>query len=356
MKARRGIRARRPAVRPGRRGPGAWSRLADDELLGIRIRDLGLRLEGTPLARPVRRLNRELAARGIDLAPHCWLALEWFSPDGIPGIAVPFYLAHPRLRSLQRRFAGEAEGGNAQELRRLLRHEAGHAIDTAFRLRRRADWRRTFGSASRKYPHVYRPRPGSRRYVQHLAGWYAQSHPAEDFAETFAVWLAPNSDWRRRYAGWPAMRKLLCVDALMAELRGRAPPVRSRRVVEPLAEARFTLREYYERLARRGRGRNVARIDRSLLRLFAREGEGRRRMSAARLLRERAPVLRRRIALRLDVSEYLVGEVVKHMIARCRSLGLRLRGPRRVAERRAERLATAQVGRAMRSFGPRLSL
>jgi hypothetical protein len=356
MSSRRAARARRPAGLRHRRGPAAWSRLPDVELLGLRICDLGLGLGRTTLARPVRRLHRELEARGIDLAPHCWLALEWFSPDGVPGIAVPFYLAHPRLRSLQRRFAGEAEGGNAQELRRLLRHEAGHAVDTAWRLRRRADWRRTFGSASEKYPHAYRPRPGSRRYVQHLAGWYAQSHPAEDFAETFAVWLAPNSDWRRRYAGWPAMRKLRRVDALMAELRHRAPPVRSRRVVEPLAEARLTLREYYERLARRGRGRNAARIDRSLLRLFTREAEGRRRMSAARLLRERAPVLRRRVARRLDVSEYLVGEVIRHMIARCRSLGLRLRGPRRDAERRAERLASAQVARAMRNFGPRLSL
>lgn len=344
------------AVRRRKRGPGAWARLPDEALLQLRISSLGLRLEGSPLARAVKRLHRELAARGIRFAPHCWLALEWFSPDGVPGIALPFYLAHPRLRSLQRRFVGEAEGGNARELRGILRHEAGHAADTAFRLRRRADWRRAFGNASKRYPHVYRPRPGSRSYVQHLAGWYAQSHPAEDFAETFAVWLAPNSRWRRRYAGWPAMRKLRCVDAMMSELRGRVPPVRSRRVIEPLAEARFTLREYYERLARRGRGRNVARVDRSLLRLFKRAGGGRRRMSAARLLRERAPALRRRVARRLGASEYLVGEVVKHLIARCRSLGLQLRGSRRDAARGAERLAAAQVARAMRSFGPRLAL
>ena len=25
----------------------------------------------------------------------------------------------------------------------------------------------------------------------HLDPWYAQSHPDEDFAETFAVWLTP---------------------------------------------------------------------------------------------------------------------------------------------------------------------
>ena len=342
--------------RRARRRPRTWSRLSDEALLDLRLCDLRLRLDGSRLARAVKRMHRELAGRGIALAPHCWISLEWFSPDGVPGIALPFYLAHPRLELLQRRCVGEAEGGNARELRHILRHEAGHAVDTAYRLRRRADWRRAFGSASEKYPHVYRPRPGSRRYVQHLAGWYAQSHPAEDFAETFAVWLAPHSDWRRRYARWPAIRKLHYVDALMMELRGAEPSVRSRRVIEPLSEANFTLREYYDRLAHRGRGRNAARIDRSLLRLFARQGKGRRRMSAARLLRERTPELRRRIARRLDVSEYLVGEVVRHMISRCRSLGLHLRGSRRHAQRRAERLVARQVARAMRQFGPRLSL
>jgi hypothetical protein len=347
---------RRAAARRAKRGPGAWSRLPDEALLDRRLCDLGLRIPGTPLARAVRGLYRELAARDIAVRPHCWLSLEWFSPDGISGIALPFYLAHPRLRSLQWRMMGEVEGGNTRELRKLLRHEAGHAVDSAFRLRRRAGWRRAFGPASKRYPRSYRPRPGSRRYVQHLAGWYAQSHPAEDFAETFAVWLAPNSRWQRRYAHWPALRKLRYLDALMWELRGRQPVVRSRRVVEPLAEAKFTLREYYGQQARRGRGRNAARVDRALLRLFARAGEQRRRTSAARMLRERSPALRRRIARRLDVSEYVVGEVVRHMIARCRSLGLQLRGSRRESERRAERFAAAQVARLMRQFGPRLTL
>ncbi|MCK7497714.1 MAG: putative zinc-binding metallopeptidase [Comamonadaceae bacterium] len=60
-------------------------------------------------------------------------------------------------------------------------------------------WRRRFGRASRHYPESYLPRPGSRNYVVHLDHWYAQSHPAEDWAETFAVWLDPRSRWRERY-------------------------------------------------------------------------------------------------------------------------------------------------------------
>jgi hypothetical protein len=288
------------------------------------------------------------------LRPHCWVALEWFSPDGVPGIAVPFYLLHPRLTALQRRFAGEAEGGNARDLMRILRHEAGHAVDNAFRLRRRAGWRATFGPASRRYAGSYRPRPGSRRYVQHLGGWYSQSHPAEDFAETFAVWLTPGSDWRRRYADWPpALGKLRYVDGLMRELRGRAPPVRSRRVVEPARESAMTLARYCRRAARRRHGPSSPRIDAALRRLFAPPAPGRRRASAARLLREELPSLRRRVARRLDVSEYLVQEVVHRMIARSRARGLALRGSRRAARGRLERLVAAEVARSMRQCGPR---
>lgn len=339
-----------------RRGPD-WARLPEEQLLARRIAGLGLSIRGTPVARAVKRLRLELEGRGLRLRPHVWVALEWFSPDGVPGIAVPFYLLHPRLRALQHRAAGEVEGGSARELMRILRHEAGHAIDNAFRLRRRAGWRAAFGPASRRYAGSYRPRPGSRRYVQHLAGWYAQSHPAEDFAETFAVWLTPGSGWRRRYADWPpALRKLLYVDGLMRELRGRPPVVRSRRVVEPARESKLTLGRYYGRLAARGRGPSAPRIDAALRRLFVPAGTGRRRADAARLLRDELPRLRSRVARQLDVSEYLVGEVVNRMIVRSRTLRLQLRGSRRDARARLADLVAAEAARSMRQFGPRHSL
>jgi hypothetical protein len=334
-----------------------WARLSEERLLARRIAGLGLSIRGTHVERAVKRLRSELESRGLRLRPHFWVALEWFSPDGVPGIAVPFYLLHPRLRALQQRTAGEVEGGNARELMRILRHEAGHAIDNAYRLRRRAGWRVTFGPASRRYAGSYLPRPGSRRYVQHLGGWYAQSHPAEDFAETFAVWLAPGSGWRRHYADWPpALRKLLYVDGLMRELRGRAPAVRSRHVVEPARESKLTLRRYYGRFAARRRGPSAPRIDAALRRLFAPAGNSRRRGDAVRLLREELPHLRSRVARQLDVSEYLVGEVVNRMIVRSRVLGLQLRGSRRDARARLAGLVATEVARSMRQCGPRQSL
>ena len=339
----------------GRR-PG-WERLPEDRLLARRISGLGLSLRGSPVERAIRRLRRELAGRGLRLRPHFWVAMEWFSPDGVPGIAVPFYLVNPRLQALQRRFAGEAEGGNARDLMRILRHEAGHAIDNAYRLRRRADWRAAFGPSSRHYAGIYRPRPGSRRFVQHLGGWYSQSHPAEDFAETFAVWLAPGSDWRRRYAHWPAaLAKLRYVETTMRELRDRAPPVRSRRVVDPARTSRLTLGQYYRRRAKRRRGPSGPRIDAALRRLFAPRGPGRRRAGAARLMREELPRLRRRVARQLGVSEYLVQEVMLRMVARARALDLRCRGSRRAARPGLGRVVASEVSRSMRQCGPRQTL
>jgi hypothetical protein len=129
---------------------------------------------------------------------------------------------------------------------RILRHETGHAIQHAYQLQRRRTWQQLFGRSSTRYPTHYRPNPASKRFVQHLRLWYAQSHPDEDFAETFAVWLRPKADWRKRYAGWPALRKLEYVDELMTEISGALPVVRSRRQHEPLRTLGKTLAEHYE--------------------------------------------------------------------------------------------------------------
>ena len=114
---------------PTGKGQGYWwQTLKDEQLLKVRFCDLGLSLERSVLKLYVDRLYAELQARGVEFRPHCWLADEWFSADGVPGIAIPFYLAHPRLRRLEKVMMGHVEGGNDNWLMRLLRHEAGHAI------------------------------------------------------------------------------------------------------------------------------------------------------------------------------------------------------------------------------------
>lgn len=350
--------ARRSAARPRKRRPGRywWARLPDEELLDLRLCDLGLAIAGSPVEQPLARLYRELEARGLPFRPHYWVAQEWFSPDGVPGIAIPFYLLHPRLKQLERRFMGEVEGGNLPSLMRILRHEAGHAVDTAYRLRRRKDWRETFGPASRRYPRHYRPRPGSRRFVQHLDSWYAQSHPTEDFAETFAVWLKPRSRWRSEYAAWPALRKLEYVDATLRSLRGVKPRVRARNHIEPVKLARRTLRQHYAAMVRHYRSDDAERIDKILKRVFTTRRSRSDQQRASTFLREHGPALRRRLARRLDASEYLVQELLDHLVVRCRALRLLVRGEKRRAARRAERLLAVLVAKARSGVGPWIAL
>lgn len=308
-----------------------WSRLADEELLQLRFCDLGLRLEGSTLERRLQRVHGELERRGIRFRPHMWLSEEWFSPDGIPGVAVPFYLAHPRLMRLERRMMRQVEGGNANWMMRIMRHEVGHAIDTAWRLRRRARWRALFGPASLPYPQSYRARPGSRRFVQHLGEWYAQSHPTEDFAETFAVWLKPNSDWRRTYADWPAWEKLNLVDEMMREVASSAPLVRSRARIDAVATNRRTLAQHYrEKLARQSDWRSEA-ADGLLLRVFTREPARRDTPTAAEFLRS----CRRDIASGTlkagDADPYTLQQVLRLAIEHSDTMQLYLRGSRRHA-------------------------
>jgi len=330
--------------------------MTDEQLLATRFCDLRLHIERTPIAKRVRRLYRELDKRQIDFRPHVWLSEEWFSPDGVPGIAVPFFLAHPRLERLERRMMGRVEGGSFESAMRILRHEAGHAVDTAYRLRRRRRWREVFGPASRPYPDSYTARPGSRRYVQHLGDWYAQAHPCEDFAETFAVWLKPNSSWRREYAAWPAFKKIEFVDALLGEVRGSRAPVRNREVIEPLRDNTRTLGDHYRRkLARYSRYRRTV-TDHLLERVFTSTRPSPRAQRASTFLRANTAALVD-FALRVRVAErYSVEQILRIMIERAEKLALSLRGSRRLALRQSRRMLVHITRLYAQGESPRLSL
>ena len=193
-----------------------WNSLPDEAILQMRIRDLRLRIDASDLRPHIDRLYEELAVKGLVFRPHCYLADEWFCPDRVPVIGLPFCLAHPRLKRLEQRMMDEIEGGTAKTCMELLRHECGHAINYAYRLYKKRKWSEFFGSFKEEYPETYIPRPYSRQYVRHLENCYAQYHPDEDFAETFAVWLTPGKNWEEEYKGWRgALAKLKYVDQLM---------------------------------------------------------------------------------------------------------------------------------------------
>jgi Putative zinc-binding metallo-peptidase len=301
-----------------------WASMPDDKLLEVRMCDLDLRIEGTEIEARIATISNELKGRGLKFRPRYWLSDEWFTPDGVPGIAIPFYLAHPRLAKLELAQMLEVEGADEVGCLRILRHEVGHALDNAYALRRRPTRRRLFGNPVTEYPEYYTPKPYSKSFVQHLDHWYAQSHPDEDFAETFAVWLDPDSHWSAHYGGWPAWRKLEYMDRLMREIAKRPPSVKSKRVVDPLPRLRKTLGEHYRKKREHYGLDHPDFYDRDLRNLFSDSSAYARKLAADRFVSKIRKEARATVASFTDSYQYTIDQLITRIIARCRELNLHL--------------------------------
>jgi hypothetical protein len=327
-----------------------WESLSDEQLLKRRLSSLRVTIEGTWLEDCLGALHAELEERGIRLKPHAWVSSEWFSPDNTPGIAIPFYLAHPRLMALEKKKMLDVEGGTYAECMAILRHEAGHTIQHAYQLQRRRRWQQLFGPSSKRYPRYYRPNPASRHFVQHLRLWYAQSHPDEDFAETFAVWLKPRSSWRARYAGWPALKKLEYVDELMDEIAGKRPLINVRERVDSLHELRETLGEHYRKKQALYAFDTPKTYDRDLYRLFSANPRHRRSPPASMFIRRHRARIRKLVAKWTGENQLTLDAVLDGMIIRCREHNLRAVGSERKLFMDFTVLLTAKTMHAL--FGP----
>jgi hypothetical protein len=265
--------------------PHAWASLPEAELLKVRICDLNLTIAGSELEPRLRQLEDELAARSLLVRPTFYLGDEWFSPEDVPAVSIPFYLAHPRLKALEQKMMYEVEGGDPAWCMRLLRHECGHAIEHAYKLHKRRKRKEVFGARSSDYdPDTYRPHPYSRSFVLNLPNWYAQAHPDEDWAETFAVWLDPSSDFRKRYRGWKAIAKLEYVDEVMRELAGKPPLVQDGPLEYEIKTLRSTLGSYYKKRRRLYAADAPDFYDADLRKLFG-AGDGASRKTAAAFMR-----------------------------------------------------------------------
>ncbi|HET9325855.1 MAG TPA: putative zinc-binding metallopeptidase [Candidatus Eisenbacteria bacterium] len=287
------------------------------EILGKQISQLGLKLEGSPVERFVHQLHRELQRKGLKhFKPVCYLTDEWGCPDGQPVIGIPFYLADPQLARLERAM-NDLE--DEREIMMYLRHEAGHAFNYAYRLYITKEWRELFGPYNRPYRDRYRPIPFSRKYVRHIAGWYAQKHPDEDFAETFAVWLTPASKWRRRYKGWPAMRKLRYVDGVVRRARDQEPVVSTGDFDITVEDMKVTVEKFYRRLARQnGTGANIA-LESDLSTLFLERGRRRKGIRPAwEMVEEHRKTLTDKITYWTGVPRPTVRGLVERIVRTCR--------------------------------------
>jgi hypothetical protein len=218
------------------------------QVLAQKISELPLKIEGTILESKIQQLYQEMEEKGLVFRPKCYLSDEWGCPDGIPIIGIPFYLADKKLSRIEEEYTDNLE--NEEEIIMYLRHEAGHAFNYAYELYKTDEWHAIFGPYSRPYIEDYKPNPLSKKYVKYSKGWYAQKHPDEDFAETFAVWLTPGLDWKKQYEGWEALRKLEYVERIAKEIGQQQPRVAELmedHEAHPVSDLKFTILEFYER-------------------------------------------------------------------------------------------------------------
>ncbi len=293
---------------------------ASAQLMQARIKDLRLHLSGTVLERLMAQLYAELDAKGISLRPDCYLSDEWGCPSGVPVIGIPFYLADPNLHSIEEALGAGAE--SERDIMMYLRHEAGHCINYAYKLYETEEWRKCFGDYSKPYKDDYKPQPFSRKYVVHISGWYAQKHPDEDFAETFAVFVTPGSDWDKRYKGWGALKKLQYVQAVVEKLGRTVPAVTGLEHDLDVDQMEETVLDHY-------RERNLAEkvdvqlgehLDQDLRNLF--ESPEASPTRADTLLRAERQSLIAAVTQYSGISRGVVKSVLEHLLERTSTLGL----------------------------------
>lgn len=300
----------------------AWAGLEEEELLEMRLRKFGLRVEGSVIEPYVKQLYDELSAKGLVFHPPCHFGDEWFVPLGIPAIFIPFFLGNDRLRELENRYMLEIEGGYAEWFMMLIRHEAAHAYSYAYNLYRKRKWQETFGLASKEDTGFYRPRPYSHSYVVHLEDWYAQAHPDEDFAETFAVWVTPDSDWQENYQGWKAMKKLVYVDELMASIAGKPPVNQPEYRVAEYDCLGVKLKTYFARKRKLYEDSYPDFYDNDLHSLFPKLTRTEGVEPAARWLRRNRRALMNAVCAWTNERKFTVDKILRRLTDRCAELEL----------------------------------
>lgn len=299
--------------------------LTDEDLLKLRISDLGLHIHDTDIEPYVQELHKELEAHQLLFKPECYLADEWLCPDKEPVIGIPFFLAHPRLKKLEMKMMYEVEGGHREQFMKLLRHECGHAINYAYSFFRKPSWREIFGRFGSPYPDSYTHRPYSRKFVRHLENGYAQYHPDEDFAETFAVWLTPLSNWEEEYKGWPAFKKLKFVDDLMKSVANLSPKHPKGRKYWEAQKMKGTLARFYARKRKSLAEDLPGYYAPDLKRMFSSDEPNAKNESAARFLHRKRKDITNAAARWTGRHKYAITKLLEQLIETAKPLNLHLR-------------------------------
>jgi len=300
-------------------------------LLTSRVCDLKLNFEDTQLSRCIKKLYDELALKKLLFRPRYYFTCEgdeWGCPNRIPVIGIPFHLADNRLTRIEKEMGYRTY--DKGDLMALIRHETGHAINYAYLLYTTAQWKEIFGDFNKTYPDNFRFKfnPYSRNYVrsQGEPKYYAQAHPDEDFAETFAVWLTPRANWRASYRNWPALKKLEYMEEVMQTLRFKKPHSANGPYDSPFDSKTYTLIEYYGENLDDYKDNALGIYDEDLRWIFpAQSANGHNDYLPAKdLIRRNRRFLIATIASWTGAREKVVSPVVSKFFQRCRDMGLKL--------------------------------
>ncbi len=273
------------------------------------------------LARYKKVLQSELRSYGLSFDFHLWVSDEWFCPDGVPGFALPFYLFNPDLMKIHKQETGFIDGKSETEILKLMRHELGHAIDNAFGIRKNKDRQRIFGPSTIDYPTSYRPRVYSRNYIHYLGEGYAQSHPDEDFAETFAFWLDPRKPWRMKRFSKTVSEKLNFMDRLMRQLRGMSPLLTNRFRVDPIEKNRTPTGKFYREFHSTRNTSALKRVDHELKQAFQWPGE--KSMSLSFYLRKEKQYWKQQLSTEEGIYKYEAERAIEKIIRRAEKLEIK---------------------------------
>lgn len=200
------------------------------------------------LAEALNQVQAELAGVSLLVEPNYYLGnSDWWTPERAVSVNVPWFLANPTLWRLAQR--NRDTSFSLDQVLRGLRHETGHAVGYAYELWKTDGYRDLFGDTDAPYPEhgAWGADPQSLEHVSYLTftpAHYAQKHPDEDFAETFAAWLDPTFDWRAKFAEVPkVMAKFEWVDAIMHTLAGVPPIVTRPGKIQPYHRLQGTVGE-----------------------------------------------------------------------------------------------------------------
>jgi hypothetical protein len=320
------------------------SNICEEDLLNLRIKELPLNIEGTWLSDCVKELYQELEGKGIKFKPVCYLGDEWFTADQEPEIGIPFFLAHPVLIKLEKKMMHEAEGETKSWCMQLLRHEAGHAINYAYKLYQSPDWKKIFGQFSKEYGDTYRFRPYSKSFVRHLEKYYAQCHPDEDFAETFAVWLTPNFDWHTHYKGWKALAKLQYVDKVMQEIKDKQPVVKKGKKYRKASSLSLTLTNYYKKKKRTFAEDFPDFHDANLIQIFSdKHKDDTKHPYAYSIIKRYKDSISNNVSIWTGEKKFIINDLLETLIERCKHLGLLNQMPEQQAILKISTYVTALI-------------